>query len=72
MSSSTIVIPADSIGRLKRRPGSIPKRPEEIDNVFGEIKEEVKIGNGEHKSYSPPSAEVKYASFNKDQVPSSL
>ncbi|KAB2636241.1 hypothetical protein D8674_026775 [Pyrus ussuriensis x Pyrus communis] len=56
----------------RQRPGSRPKRPEELDNVSGEIKEEVKIGNGEHKSYSPPSAEVKDASFNKDQVPSSL
>ncbi|KAM1068942.1 hypothetical protein ACFX13_000965 [Malus domestica] len=104
MSSSTVVTPPNSIGRLKllryldlsyfclilfsrqpnkhvmsdipksglRRPGSRPRCPEELDNVSGEITEEVKIGNGEHKSYSPPSAEVKDASFNKDQVPSSL
>ncbi|KAM1612196.1 hypothetical protein ACFX1Z_000893 [Malus domestica] len=72
MSSSIVVTPPNSIGRLKRRPGSRPSCPEELDNVSGEITEEVKIGNGEHKSYSPPSAEVKYASFNKDQVPSSL
>ncbi|KAB2602714.1 hypothetical protein D8674_003719 [Pyrus ussuriensis x Pyrus communis] len=55
-----------------RRPGSRPKRPEERDNVPDEIKEKVKIGNGEHKSYSPPAAEVKDATSNKEQVPSSL
>ncbi|XP_048429806.1 uncharacterized protein LOC103965590 [Pyrus x bretschneideri] len=55
-----------------RRPGSRPKRPEELDNVPDEIKEKVKIGNGEHKSYSPPAAEVKDATFKKEQVPSSL
>ncbi|XP_008382108.1 uncharacterized protein LOC126586089 isoform X2 [Malus sylvestris] len=56
----------------RRRPGSRPKSPEELDNVPDEIKEKVKIGNGEHKSYSPQAAEVKDATFNKEQVPSSL